>query len=305
MSEIAIIGPGAIGGAIAAHLIATGSHSITLCARTTFNGLAVELPDGAILRSRPNVLAAPAWPKAVPPDWVLVATKAYDAEGAAAWLRAIAGPSTRIAIMQNGVEHLDRFRTHVAVEQLVPVMVDLAAERSAPGQVRQRRKGFLRVADNTNGRAFVGLFDGTIVDAATESDFTTTLWSKLTMNAPGAVNALLLQPTRIAHDEAVAGLMRAIMLEVIAVGRAEGAKLDDSLADKVLDGHRAAPPDGINSLHADRLAGRTMEVDARNGAVVRAGRRHGIPTPLNSMAVTLLNALQPSAAHFQSNVTIP
>lgn len=53
---------------------------------------------------------------------------------------------------------------------------------------------------------------------------------------------------------------------------------------------RNASPDGVNSLHADRAAGRPMETDARNGAVVRIGRRHNIPTPLNQMAVTLLDA---------------
>jgi hypothetical protein len=35
-----------------------------------------------------------------------------------------------------------------------------------------------------------------------------------------------------------------------------------------------------------------MEIDARNGAVVRFGRKHGIATPLNEMAVALLVAAQ-------------
>ena len=91
-------------------------------------------------------------------------------------------------------------------------------------------------------------------------------------------------------------LMRGMILEVIAVARAEGAKLEDNVADQIIEMMRGSAPDGINSLHADRLAGRRMESDARNGAVVRAGRRHGIPTPLNSMALTLLEALQPPAA---------
>jgi 2-dehydropantoate 2-reductase len=34
-----------------------------------------------------------------------------------------------------------------------------------------------------------------------------------------------------------------------------------------------------------------MEIDARNGAIVRLGKKHGIPTPSNSMAVALLNAM--------------
>ena len=78
--------------------------------------------------------------------------------------------------------------------------------------------------------------------------------------------------------------------ETMAVARAEGAVIEDAYADALIEGFRNAPPDGINSLHADRAAGRPMETDARNGAVVRFGRKHGIHTPLNEMAVTLLNA---------------
>jgi 2-dehydropantoate 2-reductase len=43
-------------------------------------------------------------------------------------------------------------------------------------------------------------------------------------------------------------------------------------------------------MHADRIAGRQMEIDARNGAVVRFGRKHGIATPVNQMIVALLDA---------------
>ena len=76
------------------------------------------------------------------------------------------------------------------------------------------------------------------------------------------------------------------------MGRAEGARLDDGVVEQVVDGARRAPADSINSLLADRMAGRRMEIDARNGAVVRFGRKHGIPTPFNEMAVALLVAAQ-------------
>ena len=34
-----------------------------------------------------------------------------------------------------------------------------------------------------------------------------------------------------------------------------------------------------------------MEIDARNGVIVRLGRKHGIPTPYNQMAVALLETM--------------
>ncbi|WP_221032127.1 2-dehydropantoate 2-reductase [Actomonas aquatica] len=291
-TRIAIIGPGAIGGTLAALLQTRADLSVSLIARTPFAALSVEQPDGSVLSSSPPVLTTPSTP-AEAFDWVFVATKAYDASSVAPWLNALLSPITKIAILQNGVEHRQRFAELVPAAQLLPVMVDLPAERTAPGVLRQRGPALLRVPADPLGEAFVALFADTAVDVKTSDDFLSVLWRKLTINAPGAVNALLDQPNHIVQQPAIAELMRGIMLEVITVANAEGAQLDPTLADKILASMRRAAPDGINSLHADRRAGRTMEVDARNGAVVRAGQRHGIPTPLNTMAVTLLTALQP------------
>jgi 2-dehydropantoate 2-reductase len=33
-----------------------------------------------------------------------------------------------------------------------------------------------------------------------------------------------------------------------------------------------------------------MELDARNGVIVRLGKKHGVPTPMNAMIVGLLRA---------------
>jgi len=69
--------------------------------------------------------------------------------------------------------------------------------------------------------------------------------------------------------------------------------LGDDVIERTIATYRDASADSINSLHADRLAGRPMEVDARNGAVVRFGKKHGIATPLNKAVVALLEAAQP------------
>ena len=287
--RIAIIGPGAIGGSLAGHLIARGTD-VVLAARTHFDSLSVELHSGETLRFVPTFLD-PSVTMEHPFDWVLVTTKAYDVAGTAPWLKVLVAPKTRVAILQNGVEHRERFQALVPAQQLLPVMVNLPASRTAPGAIQQRGPAMLRVPNDPLGQSFVALFSGTAVDAATTEDFTTEIWRKLTLNAPGAINALLLQPNGIVHNPAGAELMRGVMLETIAVARADGAQVDESLADEILESMRNASPDGVNSLHADRAAGRPMETDARNGAVVRIGRRHNIPTPLNQMAVTLLDSL--------------
>jgi len=136
---------------------------------------------------------------------------------------------------------------------------------------------------------FVELFSRTPIDVGQTPDFKSEVWRKLCVNAAGALSAILLKPSVIARQRGVARIMEDIMRECIEVGRAEGASLDDGLAQSVVAGYARAP-DSINSIHADRIAGRPMEIDARNGIIVRLGRKHGIPTPINEMVVALLEA---------------
>jgi 2-dehydropantoate 2-reductase len=223
---------------------------------------------------------------------VLVATKAYDDVAAAPWLKTLVGPDTKVAVIRNGVEHREAFAGRVADENLVPVIVDFPAERPAPGVFRQRRYGWIRVPEGAAGEAFAALFAHTPIDAATTDDFVSVAWRKLALNAAGAVNAMTLKPSGVAHDPGAAAVMKTLVAECVAVGRAEGATLADDLGDQVVDGYRGGPPDLVNSLMADRQAGRPMELDARNGVIVRRGATHGIPTPANAMIVALLNAAQ-------------
>jgi 2-dehydropantoate 2-reductase len=53
-------------------------------------------------------------------------------------------------------------------------------------------------------------------------------------------------------------------------------------------GRAAAGTGGMPSILADRLAGRPLEVDARNGAVVRFAARHGLAVPANQRVCALL-----------------
>jgi 2-dehydropantoate 2-reductase len=284
MARIAVIGAGAIGGTLAAWL--AQAHDVTICLRTPFADLEVETPEGMI-RAAPRVLTDPA--EAEPVDWVIAATKTYDSAAAAAWLPGLLGPETRLAVVQNGVEHRERFPM-VPQDRTVPVIIDLPAERTAPGRIVQRRPGTIHVPDDAAGTAFAALFDGTIIEATTTPDFVTAAWRKLAINCSGIVSAITLRPAEVANDEGVADVMRGLVRECIAVGRAEGATLPDSLADKVVVWTTRAHPDSVNSLHADHLAGRPMELDARNGVIVRLGERHGIPTPLNKALAALLAA---------------
>jgi 2-dehydropantoate 2-reductase len=249
MADIAIVGPGAIGATVAVNLARTSCHAITVCARSPVTTFTIETTNGQMTAS-PKVLVSPE--HGAPCDWILVATKAYDVTSAAVWFQRLVGARTRVAVLQNGVEHVARFAPYVPEDRIVPVIVDMPVERLASGHFRQRRAGRLTVSDDTNGGDFTRLFPDSGINVATTADFQSAAWRKLALNCAGAVSALVLKPAVIAHDPGIAAIMKALARECVAVGRAEG--------------------------------------DARNGAVVRLGRRHGIETPVNRMIVSLLEA---------------
>lgn len=289
MTNITLIGPGAIGTTLTAHLGRVPGNHVSVAVRTPFESIVLDTPAGRI-EAAPRVLTDPA--QATPADWVLVATKAYDSTSAARWFANTVGPQTRVAVIQNGVEHVERFAAYVDASRIVPVMIDCPATRLSPGHVKQGGPIHIVVPAGANGAAFVKLFDGLDFDVHETADFTTAIWKKLCLNSAGAVPTVLLEPAGISHHEGAADILRAIVRECIAVGRAQGAVLGDEIADEIVDRMRRGPRDAANSMLADRRAGRPMEIDARNGVIVRLGREHGIAAPMNALLVAMLEAAE-------------
>lgn len=289
VASISVIGPGAVGGTIAAHLACDVRHTMRVAARTPFEILEVETGED-VLRSAPVVITDPA--EARPADWVLIATKAYDSETTSPWLRQMIGPDTVVAILQNGVEHLDRFAPFAARSRLLPVVVNVPSYRLGPGRVVQRGTAELTVPESANGQRFASLFADTRVRVHLTDDFATAAWTKLALNATGAVTAATLLPRLDLRQPAAKALIRQIVEEVMEVGNAEGARLVPELVDDIVSKLAVSTSTHPNSLHADRLAGRQMEIDARNGAVVRLGGQHSIPTPVNAVLVDLLRTIE-------------
>ena len=282
MARAAVVGVGAIGGVLAALLDSTARHEITLCTRRPLKELTVKTPDG-VVRVKTRNLTDPAQAEAV--DWVLVAVD---------WRMRLPGRGSGapVAVAQNGVEHRERFAPWVKQEQLVPVVVHISVDRQADGTIWQRGPARLTVEEGRLGREFAELFRGSNSEVVVTEDFKTALWRKLCGNSTGTLSVLAKKPFSAfkLRDEALARVVLEMALECVAVGRAEGAQLDDSTAQRIADGIMRGTGDRANSMLADRLAGRPMEIDARNGVIVRLGERHGIATPLNRMAVALLRA---------------
>src|SRR6185437_12552277 len=188
-------GVGAIVGALAGLLDRAGEHELVLCTRRPLPRLAVTWPEGKTqVKARANWTA----PKqAEPVDWIIVATKTYDAESAASWFPTLCAQGAPVAVVQNGVEHRERFLPYIAAERLLPVVIDCPVERPADGQVNVRGACTMKAESGDLARRFAALFAGTAATVELVPDFVTAAWQKLCINAAGVVCALMQKPSSV------------------------------------------------------------------------------------------------------------
>ncbi len=225
------------------------------------------------------------------------AVKAHQSAAAAGWLDALVGDGTIVVILQNGVEHRERIEPLVpAGTRLVPAVINLPAKRPSPDHVVVGGRSRLTFEAGPGAAEAAALFDGSYVDIVVSDDWATPAWIKLMLNAAsGGVSTLTRTDNRMLADDDARALVHALMVEVAAVGRAEGADLPEDLPPRIIDGLMAAASGHVASIVADRIAGVPTEFDARNAVVGRLGRRHGIETPLNDLVTTLIRLGEPGA----------
>ncbi len=292
---VAVVGLGSIGGVVAGCLAAAGRHDVIACMRQPIARLTLEQPGGTV-EVRLRALTDPA--QAEPADWVLLCTKTHQTESAAVWLHRLCTPSTRVAVLQNGIGHVARVAPFANGAMVLPVIVYYNGERLAPDRVRLRQGSDqdLAVADDEAGAAFARLFDGTPLRVLRSGDFATLIWRKLLINAvANPITTLTLQRQAVLRRPDVQELCRAILAEAVAVARAEGAKLADDEPARAMATLFTFSGELGTSMYFDRLAGRRLEVEALTGAIVAAGARHGIATLLNTALLTLLRAIDDAA----------
>jgi len=224
---------------------------------------------------------------------LLFCVKSTDTESAALSLRPHLGADALVLSLQNGIDNADRLR------QLLPqavraAVVYVAAEMAGPGHVRHHGRGDLLVEDGGGDVAWVESFRAAGVPVVMSGDVRKALWVKLILNcAYNALSAIgqVNYGQLLAVDSAVE-LMHAVVRECVAVAHAEGVSIPADIATTVMALARSMP-DQRSSTAQDLARGRPTEIDHLNGAVVRRGRLHGIPTPVNQAlqaAVHLLEA---------------
>jgi 2-dehydropantoate 2-reductase len=292
--RVAVVGLGSIGGVVAGCLAAAARHDVVACVRKPIGRLKLEQPDGThdiALR----VLADPT--EADPVDWVLLSTKTHQTAATAPWLQRLCVSSTRVAVLQNGIGHVERVAPLSNGAAVLPVVVYFNGERLAADHVRLRQGADrdLAVADDDAGRAFAALFTGTPLRVLVSDDFVTLAWRKLLINAvANPITALTLQRQAVLRRPDVQQLCLAVLDEAVAVARAAGARLADDEGACALATLFTFSGELGTSMYFDRLAGRPLEVEALTGAVVAAAERHGIAVPLNRALLALLRAINPA-----------
>jgi 2-dehydropantoate 2-reductase len=287
MARVAIVGVGAIGATIAAAVQAAGGHELVLCARRPLERVVVEQPEGGEVVLDAPVLTDPE--RAGAADWVLLAVKAHQTDGAAGWLRALCRSDTTVAVLQNGVDHVERVAPLAGDATVLPTVNWCPVEPVEPGRVRQRGALRLAVPDGAAGEAFAALL-GEGAEVAVGGDFAREAWRKLCANAVSGVMALAGRPAEIFGLDDLRAVATALAYECAAVARAEGAQLSDEDAEDVIAWIEDLPPDAGSSILTDRRAGRALEWEARNAIIGRLGRRHGVATPVSDTVAALLHA---------------
>jgi 2-dehydropantoate 2-reductase len=225
---------------------------------------------------------------------VLLCTKTHQTPSAAPWLARLCAPRTRVAVLQNGIGHVERVAPLANGAAVQPIIVYYNGERLAPDRVRMRQGADpdIAVPDDAAGRAFAALFAGTPLRVALNDDFATLAWRKLLINAvANPITTLTLQRQAVLRRPDVQELCGKILDEAVAVARAEGVRLAEDEPARAMATLFTFSGELGTSMYFDRLAGRRLEVEALTGAIVAAGERRGIPTPLNRALLILLRAI--------------
>lgn len=291
----AVIGPGAIGGAVAGALAQVSEDGLIICSRSHFDRLIVEHPNGRVDAS----VTTTTDPSDVGPvDLAILAVKAHQTTGAGPWLSALVGPDTVLVVAQNGVEHRARVEPYVpAKATVVPAVVWCPAERHGAGHMVVTGPAVLSVPTGPGADLLGERLEGSYFTIRPTDRWLTRAWEKLMMNAAsGGLGVLTGRSGRdLGGDPVIADLLLQLMNEVASVGRAEGADIADDRAATMLEA-MANGGSHVSSIVVDRLTGRPTEWDARNAVVGRLAERHGIDVPLNRWITALIKLGEPDGA---------
>jgi 2-dehydropantoate 2-reductase len=248
-----------------------------------------------------------------PFDVAIYALKSFDTSAAMEGVRPFADKMPPILCLSNGVDNEPAIAKVLGPDKVIPGTVTSAIGRHAAGDiVLEKLRGVGIASTHPLSDRLITALNDALLNARAFEDADSMKWSKMLTN-------LLANPTSAILDMSAAevyahqGLYKleiAMLRECLAVMAAQNIQVVDlpgtpvrALAfavelptwlSKPLLGRAAGAGRGgkMPSFHIDLHAGRgKSEVDYLHGAIVRAGEKTHVPTPVNRLLTETLLAL--------------
>lgn len=296
--RIAVMGAGSIGGYFGG-MLARGGNQITLIARgdnlaaISQHGLKV-IRDNEEFTVRCDVTDDPKQVGTV--ELALLTVKAYQNEQAIPALSPLVGPDTTILCLQNGIDTYQDAVAAFGVDRVLPGAAYIEAGRQGPGVVTQTGSG-VRIAfgeqdgrNSDRGNEIADLLKRSGIAAQFEADIRKTLWTKFLFIATLAGVTTMTRESldRLMPRQEWRAVIIGCMEEIERASRASGVNLDAEVVQDTLSYMVGSIDEMHASMHSDIVAGRPLELEALNGAVVRAGKDANVPTPINDVIYAML-----------------
>jgi 2-dehydropantoate 2-reductase len=297
--KVLVVGAGAVGGYFGAMLLRAG-HEVTVVARGEHGrairerGLVVETPSGT-LHVSPPVLNDVTEARGLGARLALVAVKAGSlADVAEGTGEALAADGFAIPLL-NGLDSEAELAAVIGKGRVIGGIAQIASTNLGSGRIRvdapaklvlapllpEQMPDVERISQELSRAGF---------ECDAKKDLGRILWTKLLWNAP--FNAICALTDRTAGEvlavPELAALVRDAMHELATVASAEGVVIDERLIEATLDATRTKFADSVPSMLQDVRNGRPTEANALQGAVVRRGERHQIPTPVHRALLALV-----------------
>jgi 2-dehydropantoate 2-reductase len=295
--KIAIVGAGALGSAFGAGFV-RGGHDVTFVDVSAtlvdaLNATGLEIVAGAE-RTRIAVRATTNPASAATAELVMVFVKQYQTDDAARTIAPFLAPETVLATLQNGLGAGDVLARYHPRGQIVCGVTYHGATTLEPGLVRHSVGptfvGPYELGDLSGAQLVAGACAELGWPAQTVADVAPAVWKKLLVNCTNAVAALTgMNAAAELGDPHVHRLLHDVVAEAVVVAHAlgyTGIELEACMRD--IDEVLGRAGEGRASMLQDFDAGRRTEVDALNGAVVRAAERLTISVPINRALLALV-----------------
>ncbi len=297
MNSILIVGTGALATLFAARLTQAG-YRVTLLG-TWKEGIATLRKDGARLidangKEHQFGVQATDDPRAcVGAKHALVLVKAWQTERAAEQLKDCMAEDGLAVTLQNGLGNYERLTRSLGLNRVALGTSTTGATLLGPGLAKAGGEGVIsierhRALGPIEEALSAAKFNVQIVD-----DAQSLVWGKLVINA--AINPLtaLLRVTNgeLLERPSAREMMGTLAWEAAQVAKAE--KVDLPFGDPIAAAEDVARKTSANrsSMLQDVIRNAPTEIDAICGAVVDAGKKHGINTPANWACWKLIKAI--------------